>query len=106
MTSVRRTSLLALALLAGTASSAFAADIRQISFAGLERVEEATVRYYLGTNVRNAYTTAKLIHARRDWYGTGLFADVEMSWNGSKLAVELQESPLVNRVVFEGNDKL
>lgn len=106
MSKIFATSCLSLALLAGTAQVAFAEDIRRIEFSGLERVEEATVRNYLGTKEGDAYAPAKLNLALRDLYGTGLFADVEMKWADGILTVELQENPLVNRVAFEGNDEL
>ncbi len=39
-------------------------------------------------------------------FATGLFADVKFNWDGSTLTVHVVENPLINQVVFEGNDKV
>ena len=39
-------------------------------------------------------------------FATGLFADVKFNWDGSKLTVNVVENPIINQIVFEGNDKV
>ena len=39
-------------------------------------------------------------------FATGLFADVQIEQRGADLVVSVIENPIINRVVFEGNDNV
>ena len=39
-------------------------------------------------------------------FNTGLFADVQLSLQDGLLTVVVEENPLINRVIFEGNDRI
>jgi outer membrane protein insertion porin family len=63
------------------------------------------VKSYLDLGVGEAYSVQKLDRSLKALYGTGLFADVRITPQGSTLHVQVKENPLVNRVAFEGNDR-
>lgn len=39
-------------------------------------------------------------------YATGLFSDVTIRQDGTRLIVRVVENPIVNRVAFEGNERI
>ena len=39
-------------------------------------------------------------------FNTGLFADVQLSLQDGLLTIVVEENPLINRVIFEGNDRI
>ena len=53
-----------------------------------------------------AYDEQAVDRSLKTLFATGLFADVKMNWNGSTLTVNVVENPIINQVVFEGNDKV
>lgn len=100
---------LALTLLAATALTvpAFALPVTAIKVAGNLRVEAQTVAAYLPFKVGDEFTAEETGTLIRSLYATGLFANVELSQapNGEVL-VTVVENPMVNKVVFEGNDAI
>ena len=80
--------------------------IREIRVNGAERVEPSTVLTYLGVSVGDPADSATLNQALKNLYGTGLFADVNMSLDGGVLMVNTAENPVINRIAFEGNDEV
>ena len=51
-------------------------------------------------------TAARMDESLKALYASGLFADISMKMDGSTLVVSVTENPVVNRVVFEGNDAI
>lgn len=103
-----------------TSISAFAADdfldfqrrtdtqvaVKTIAVEGAERVEPATIISYLDIKPGDKYTQSQLSSSLKNLYDTGLFADVKIAQTGSNLVVSVVENPVINRVAFEGNDKI
>jgi outer membrane protein insertion porin family len=80
--------------------------IRSISVTGNQRLEPETVVSYVRLRVGEAYDKERLDAALRDLYATDLFADVGIRDNQGNLVIEVRESPVVNRIVLEGNKRL
>ena len=80
--------------------------VNRISVQGNKRVEAATIINYITIKVGKQFGPAEIDSSIKSLYGTGLFSDVSMSRSGSTLVVVVVESPIVNRVLFEGNKKV
>ncbi len=80
--------------------------VRNIAVEGTQRIEAATVVSYLLLHEGDVYDDAAADRSLKALFATGLFADVKMNWDGSKLTVHVVENPIINQVVFEGNSKL
>ena len=80
--------------------------IRSIAVSGNQRLEPETIVSYVKLRVGEPYDRERLDEALRDLYATDLFADAQIRDNGGNLSIEVRESPVVNRIVLEGNKRL
>ena len=80
--------------------------IQRISVRGTQRIEPGTVLSYMSVRQGEAYDEQAVDRSLKTLFATGLFADVKFNWNGSTLTVNVVENPIINQVVFEGNDKV
>jgi len=86
---------------------AFAAPITAINVTGNQRVEPATVRTYIPFKVGDDFTPDQASYVVRSLYASGLFANVAVTQDANgAVTVNVVENPLVNKVVFEGNDAI
>lgn len=92
------------AALAALAVPAWAVTVSSIAVSGNERVEPATVRTYLPFKEGEDFNPAETGNIVRSLYATGLFSNVEITESNGAVTVKVVENPLVNRVVFEGNE--
>lgn len=83
-----------------------ASQIRTIAVTGNQRLEPETILSYIKLRVGEAYDRERLDEALRDLYATDLFADVAIRDDAGNLTIEVRESPVVNRIVLEGNKRL
>lgn len=83
-----------------------AAVIRTIDVEGSQRIEPDTVRSYVELQIGQPYTRALLDEALRDLFETELFADVEIRDNFGDLTIVVQENPVINRILVEGNRRI
>lgn len=105
---------LAAALLGGTAPmvipvAAYAQSsglIRDIQIEGNNRIESATVNAYLTIKAGDSYDAQQINNSLKALFSTGLFADVSFSFNQGILKVNVVENPIINRIAFEGNQRL
>lgn len=72
--------------------------------AGERRIEAATVLSYLPIQPGNVVDAAVLDVAVRTLSRTGLFANVQVGIQNGDLIVQIVENPIINQVVFEGNN--
>lgn len=81
--------------------------IQGIAVTGNQRIEAETVGSYLPIQPGMPAEQELLDLTLKTLFNTGLFSDVkvEMQENGT-LLVNVQENPIVNRVIFEGNRRL
>lgn len=80
--------------------------IRQISVIGNERVEPETIASYLAVRAGNTFDPTLLDTSLKNLFRTGLFSDVEFTEQNGVLIVRVVENPIINRIIFEGNNKL
>ncbi|HEY3778070.1 MAG TPA: outer membrane protein assembly factor BamA [Rhizomicrobium sp.] len=82
------------------------AVIKRIVVEGAQRVEPATVLSYISIREGEPYDEQAVDRSFKTLFATGLFADVKFNWDGSTLTIHVVENPIINQVVFEGNDKV
>jgi outer membrane protein insertion porin family len=81
--------------------------IRSISVRGNQRLEPATIISYANLAPGQTYSAAILDQALKDLYATELFADVVITGaETGAIVVTVRESPVINRIVLEGNKRL
>jgi outer membrane protein insertion porin family len=99
-------------VLFGVASSvvasapALAQSATQIVIEGNRRVEADTIRSYFKVAPGEHLDAAKIDSALKALYGSGLFQDIRISQAGGRLVVTVVEAPVIDRIAFEGNNKL
>ena len=82
------------------------AVIRHIIVNGTQRVEPGTVVSYISLREGDAYDAQAADRSLKTLFATGLFADVKFNWDGSTLTINVVENPIINQVIFEGEDKV
>jgi len=92
--------------LAETALAQSQPVIREVVIEGVQRVEPSTVRSYLLVQEGDAADPERMDRSLKSLYATGLFSDVSIREEDSKLIVVVVENPIVNRVAFEGNERI
>ncbi|MDT0576573.1 outer membrane protein assembly factor BamA [Croceicoccus sp. F390] len=80
--------------------------IRSVSVAGAQRLEAQTILSYIKLAPGDTYTQAKADAALKDLYATELFADVRIGQDDGRVVIQVQENPVINRIVLEGNKRL
>jgi outer membrane protein insertion porin family len=104
--------LLSSAALWGASQPGFAQSIlsggriEAIRVEGTQRIETATVRSYMRVNPGDPFDPVRLDTSLKNLFATGLFADVRLEREGDILIVVVDENPIVNRIAFEGNDRI
>ncbi len=78
------------------------AMIREIQVTGTQRIEPETVKHYLTLKAGQRYDAGNADDSVKALFATGLFRDVHIALKGNAVVVEVAESPLINRVAFEG----
>ncbi|MDP3172901.1 MAG: outer membrane protein assembly factor BamA, partial [Phenylobacterium sp.] len=83
------------------------ATIQRIIVRGNERIEPATVISYLPIQVGETVDPERIDLALKALFRTDLFSDVKIDVEGSgDLIIRVVENPIINRVLFEGNQGL
>lgn len=78
--------------------------IREIRIVGNTRIAPETVRSYLTFNVGERYDPFQANESVKALIATGLFENVNISQSGGVVTVTIvNENPIINQVVFEGN---
>lgn len=80
--------------------------IDQILVSGNERVEPATIVSYLTVRSGDPFNPLLIDASLKALFSTGLFSDIVMERDGNNLIIRVTENPVINRIVFEGNDRL
>jgi outer membrane protein insertion porin family len=100
---------IAVAILMAVSTSAVAQNlgtIREIRVEGVQRIEPETVRSYLTIHAGDAFDPAKIDDSLKALFATGLFADVSIRRDGDAVVVQVVENPIINRLAFEGNNRI
>ncbi len=80
--------------------------INEVLVEGNERIEADTVRSYLSTAEGDVFDAREINDSLKGLFATGLFADVTIRREGQALIVRVVENPIINRVAFEGNQRI
>jgi outer membrane protein insertion porin family len=80
--------------------------IRQILVEGNQRVEADTVLSYLLLQPGQPFDSRLVNLSIQTLFATGLFSDVQMEDRGEIVIVRVQENPIINRVILEGNSAI
>lgn len=80
--------------------------ITEIEVQGNQRIESDTVRSYMLLRPGMPYDPSIADASLKQLFATGLFADITMRQQGSRVVVSVVENPIINRVAFEGNNAL
>ena len=81
-------------------------SVFDIIVVGNQRIEAATILSYMDIEIGASITQSRLNQALKTLYGTGLFSDVNLVRDGDTLVVQVSENPIINRLVFEGNEDI
>src|ERR1700692_4435515 len=82
------------------------ASTNSIVVQGNRRVEAETVRSYFKAGPGERLDAAKIDAALKALYASGLFEDVHITQSGGRIIVTVVESPVINRLAFEGNHRM
>lgn len=95
-------------LCAGLAGPSEAQTYRfsSVSIEGNQRIEPDTILTYAGISRGETVSAADLNDAYQSILETGLFESVSLEPQGNRLVISVSEYPTINRVAFEGNDRL
>ena len=80
--------------------------IAQIAVQGNQRIEPATIRTYVAVREGDAFDPVVIDRSLKNLFATGLFADVSIGRQGEIMIIRVVENPIINRITFEGNDRL
>lgn len=87
-------------------SSAMAAPLSSIEIKGNHRVETPTIMSYIDIKPGEMIDENKIEDVLKNLFATGLFADVLIEQQGGVLIIKVVENKIINRIAFEGNDRL
>jgi len=73
---------------------------------GNRRVEADTIRSYFKVAPGEHLDAGKIDAALKALYASGLFQDIRISQSGGRLVVTVVEAPVIDRLSFEGNNKI
>ena len=88
------------------AAIVYAQSASTISVEGNRRVEASTIRSYFKPGRDGQIGPHELDAAYKALINTGLFEDVRIDPRGGRIVVTVVENAVVNRIAFEGNDKI
>ena len=80
--------------------------LREIRIRGNRRIEDETIASYMKLAVGDRIDPALVNESLKSLFDTGLFADVTLARDGGVLTVEVVENPVINRLAFEGNERI
>jgi outer membrane protein insertion porin family len=81
-------------------------SIAEIRVEGNQRIEPETIRSYMQLSPGDPFDAERIDRALKSLFATGLFADVRLRREGNTLVVQVVENPIINRLAFEGNDRI
>jgi outer membrane protein insertion porin family len=80
--------------------------VTDIRIEGAQRIEPETIRSYLLMQPGDAWDDELVDKSLKALFATGLFADVNLRRVGNTLVIRVVENPIINRIAFEGNNKI
>ncbi len=98
--------LFAVVLAIGPAQAQTSGVVREVVVEGTQRIEPETIRSYLLVREGDAFDPDRINRSLKALFATGLFADVAIRREGDALVVNVVENPVINRIAFEGNQRI
>ena len=98
--------LCAIVLLASAPAQAQTYRFTEVAIEGNQRIEGETILSYAGITRGEQVSAGALNEAYQRILASGLFETVEIVPQGNRLVIRVTEFPTINRIAFEGNDKL
>lgn len=83
-----------------------ASPLSKIVTEGNKRIEQQTIESYLSIKTGDPISTDVIDTCLKDLFETGYFKDVHISFDSGILTIKVEENPSINKIQFEGNDKL
>jgi len=80
--------------------------VDSIVLEGNERIEAETVRSYISISAGDPFNAEAVNRSLKTLFATGLFADVTIRREAQTLIIRVVENPIINRVAFEGNERI
>ncbi len=80
--------------------------ISQISISGNNRIENQTILSYLPVKIGDTVDVDKLDQCLKSLFDTGYFHDVKVHREGSIVVIEVEENAIINKIAYEGNEKI
>ncbi len=80
--------------------------ISRIVVEGNQRIESRTILSYMLIRAGDVYDPDRIALSFNAVFATGLFQDVDIQWRTgtNELVVRVIENPIINRIIFEGNN--
>ena len=104
---LKATNLLLFAAMILTSGISYASQrIDRIEIMGSQRVEEATIASYIDLKVGDEVSDRDTDRALKSLFATGLFADVRVKLSNGVVEIDVIENPVINEIVFEGNEEI
>lgn len=88
------------------AQSTPAGRVSEVQVQGTQRIDPGTVRSYMLIQPGDQFDPDRLDRSLKALFATGLFADVTIRRQGDALLVTVVENPIINRIAFEGNQRI
>ncbi len=80
--------------------------ISKINVLGNNRIENQTILSYLPIKEGDTTDIDSLDHCLKALFDTGYFHDVKVHREGTIIVIEVEENPIINKIAYEGNDKI
>jgi outer membrane protein insertion porin family len=80
--------------------------VQKITIEGSIRIEQSTILSYLPIQIGDTVGPEQIDLAVKSLFKTDLFSDVSIDLRNGNLIVRVIENPIINQVVFEGNNNL
>ena len=80
--------------------------ISKISILGNNRIENQTILSYLPIKPGDSADLDTSDQCLKVLFDTGYFHDVRIHREGATLVIEVEENPIINKIAYEGNDKV
>ncbi len=80
--------------------------IRAMRVTGNQRLEAQTILSYIRLRIGQEWSSASGDQALKDLYATELLASAQIRFEAGTVVIEVQENPVVNRIILEGNKRI
>lgn len=80
--------------------------ISQVTIEGNQYVDSSTILKLAGLSGQGAISAGQLNDAYQGLQNSGLFEQISVSPQGSRLVIRVKEYPMINRISFEGNKRI